>query len=198
MDKIKIVYIDDDIETELSEYLEDHFKFDGFEVLSSEREFRSDESYERLINDSSVRTADIILLDSKLFENGRVTENKYTGEELMLVLKKLNPYLEVIIITQNELVEDLDMVAKYDLSFGVSAKEHYDLMLAPKIESAIRNVLKYRKLVGRFIDNSSWEDLLKKKILATLQGTQQYDPLTKSDVDNIIVAFKEIEAILNG
>lgn len=53
--------------------------------------FNSEEGYESLINNTEVRTANIIFIDSKLFEN-RNTNGKFTGEEFKIILKTFTIY----------------------------------------------------------------------------------------------------------
>lgn len=79
MDTIKMIYIDDSPDISLSKYL-DKFRSDLCQFDYSDIEFNSEEGYESLINNTEVRTANIIFIDSKLFEN-RNTNGKFTGEE---------------------------------------------------------------------------------------------------------------------
>lgn len=198
MDKYSLVYIDDNPETELTKYLDEEFHSDKFEIACSEIIFKPEEGYESLLSNSKVRGANIILIDSRLFENKTVTGAKFTGEEFKLVLKKFFPFIEVIVITQNETDSEIMKIAKYDKSLGKSAFEYYESKLPEIINSAVANIHQYWLLAKLVKENDSWEDVLKDKIMATLKGTNTYDNLTKTDIDNLVSAFKEIQESIDG
>lgn len=61
----------------------------------------------------------------------------------------------------------------------------------------IKRIKQYRILASRINQNDSWEKLLKEKVLGTLNGTNKYDSLTKSDIDELINAFKLIQERIN-
>lgn len=60
---------------------------------------------------------------------------------------------------------------------------------------AIDNIRRYRYLADLVKDNDSWDELLKDKVLRTLNG---YDDLKKEDLDSIISAFRRIQEALDG
>lgn len=91
METLKLLYIDDHPETSLSKYL-DKYKSPSCEIEYSDIEFKPDEGYESLINNSDVKSANIIFIDSKLFENRNAIAGKFTGEEFKIILKKYFPY----------------------------------------------------------------------------------------------------------
>ena len=67
MENLKIIYIDDYPETSLSKYL-DKYKNSSCNVESLDIKFNPDAGYESLINNPDVKSANIIFIDSKLFE----------------------------------------------------------------------------------------------------------------------------------
>ena len=101
MEKYSLVYIDDNPETALTRYLDEEFRSDNYEIICSEIIFKPEDGYESLLSDQRVSSANIILIDSWLFENRTAANFKFTGEEFKLILKKLFPFIEVIVITQN-------------------------------------------------------------------------------------------------
>lgn len=197
MDKYSLVYIDDDPETTLTRYLDEEFHSDKYEIDWSEIRFKPEEGYDSLLLDPKVRTANIILVDSKLFENRTATGGKFTGEEFKLVLKKFFPYIEVIVITQNEISGEIDKIAKFDKSCGKTASEYYSSILPAIIDIAVSNIKQYWILAELVKQNDVWDDLLKEKIIGTLNGSDTYDNLTKADIDNLVSAFKQIQESLN-
>lgn len=198
MEKYSLVYIDDNPETALTRYLDEEFKSDNYELVCSEIIFKPEDGYESLLSDQRVSSANIILIDSWLFENRTATNVKFTGEEFKLILKKLFPFIEVIVITQNGTDSEIRKIAKYDKSFGESASEYYASKLPTIINKAVSDIKQYRILADLVKKNDIWEDVLKDKVIATLKGTNTYDKLTKDDIDSLILAFKEIQESLNG
>ena len=89
MEKYSLVYIDDNPETALSRYLDEEFKSDNYEIVYSEIIFNPEDGYESLLSDQTVSSANIILIDSWLFENRTAANVKFAGEEFKLILKKL-------------------------------------------------------------------------------------------------------------
>ena len=191
MDTIKMIYIDDSPDISLSKYL-DKFRSGLCQFDYSDIEFNSEEGYESLINNTEVRTANIIFIDSKLFEN-RNTNGKFTGEEYKIILKKHLPFIEVIVITQNEREEEYETIAKYDSRSDKTAQEYYDSILPELIDHAVKNIFEYRKIASRMKENTIWEDVMIEKIENSLEGKDVYDELTKTDIDHIIGIFQELQ-----
>lgn len=198
MEKYSLVYIDDNPETALSRYLDEEFKSDNYEINCSEIIFKPEEGYESLLSDQRVCSANIILIDSWLFENRTAANAKFTGEEFKLILKKLFPFIEVIVITQNGTDSNIRKIAKYDKSLAESASEYYASKLPKIINQAVSDIQQYRLLAYLVKKNDTWEDVLKDEVIATLKGSNTYDKLTKDDIDRLISAFKEIQENLNG
>lgn len=199
MDKFSLVYIDDNPDTALSKYLDLEFSSENYRIDFTEIRYSPDDGgYESLLSDSRIQHANIILVDSWLFENRTATNKKITGEEFKFVLKKYFPFIEVIVITQNEIEEGIIHISKYDKSLGKSASEYYAAILPKVIDKAVTNIAQYRLLAALVEKNDSWEDIIKEKVLATLNGTSAYDDLTTSDVDKLVSAFKEMEGCING
>jgi len=198
MEKYSLVYIDDNPETALTRYLDEEFQSDNYEIVCSEIIFKPEDGYESLLSDQRVSSANIILIDSWLFENRTAADVKFTGEEFKLILKKLLPFIEVIVITQNGTDSEIRKIAKYDKSLAGSASEYYSSKLPKIINEAVADIKQYRLLADLVRKNDTWEDVLKDKVIATLKGTNTYDKLTKDDIDSMILAFKEIQESLNG
>ena len=198
MDKYSLIYIDDNPETALTRYLDEDFHGDNYEIVCSEIIFKPDEGYESLLSDQRFSSANIILIDSRLFENRTATNAKFSGEEFKLILKKIFPFIEVIVITQNGTDSEIKKIAKYDKAFGESAAEYYASNLPKIINKAVSDIQQYRLLADLVKKNDTWDAVLKDKVIATLKGTTTYDKLTKDDIDSLILAFKEIQESLNG
>ncbi len=199
MEKYSLLYIDNNPDIPLTKYLNEEFHGKDYEIVYSEIKYKPEEGYESLLSNPKVQSANIILIDSWLFENRTAANEKITGEELKLVLKKIFPFIEVIVITQNGIDSGITKIAKYDKSLGEfdSASEYYSSHLPDFIDTAVANIRQYRLLADLVKKNDIWEEVLKDKVLATLRGTNTYDGLTKTDIDRLISAFKEIQESLD-
>lgn len=199
MEQIKILYIDDKPDTDLDKYLDKYYKNENYSIEYDLIQFNPNDGYESLLQDTRVQTANVILIDSWLFQNKTAVSGKFTGEEFKMVLQKFYPYIEVIIITQNEKDSDIDMIEKYDLSNkSKTAQEYYADEIPQYINKAIDHIHQLRIIALKISQNDSWEKLLKEKVLDTLNGTNKYDSLTKDDIDELVSTFKLIQEEING
>lgn len=186
--EIKILYIDDEIDTMLSEYLEEEY-----EINYDEYQFKIEDSYEMLLNNTKIQDANIIIIDSQLFENNKVNQ-KFTGDEVKIILRKEFPYKEVIVITQNAITNENNyVVEKYKKNSDNDAKEYYNQKLKPKIEIAKEQIQTYEKLSKKLNKNESVDKVLREKISNSLEGINKYQELKKEDIDKLINAFKEFK-----
>ena len=201
METINLVYIDDTPDIDLSRYLDNlhqYYTSNGFVFEYYEIPFDNQKDYSSLLKDARVQTANIIIIDSRLFENKPATGGKFSGEEFKFVLQKFYPYIEVIVITQNESDPELNMVSKYVKNSSQTGVSYYAAVMPQYLDSAIEKIKQYRILAKKVNENDSWESVLKEKVLGTLSGTQAYDELTKDDIDTLIHAFREIRKSING
>ena len=203
MNEIKLVYIDDQIDTVISGSLHQYCKESEDQLEYLEVQFLPQYGYESILVDEKVRTANIIIIDDRLFEERAVPaqNGKVTGEEFKLVLRKYLPFIETIVITQNRSDEELGTLPKYKYDMGrfESAEDYYANLFKTHLKEAIRKVKIYRRLSEKFRQNTNWETVIQEKVINSLQGMDTYDELTKSDIDSLIQAFKEVERqIENG
>ena len=197
MEDIRILYIDDSPDPVLAKYL-DKYTREGCRIEYSDIEFKPDDGYEILIQDSQVRSANIILIDSRLFENRTAEVGKFSGEEFKIILKKYFPFIEVIVVTQNDVDGDYETIAKFDSRDALTPEEYYGQKLSGLLDKAIRNICEFRKIAMELEENTRWESVLVEKITNSLKGYGMYDELTKHDIDQVIVAFKELQERLDG
>lgn len=197
MERFNILYIDDSPEAGLERYLDKEYTHEEYETEYADIIFDPNNGYESLIRDPKVQSANVIFIDSRLFENRTVTAGKFSGEEFKIILKKYYPFIEVIVITQNEAESDVGTISKYDSNCGKTASAYYAEQLPPYIDTAIQHILVYRRLAEKLEVNTNWETTLKEKIINSLKGVGTYDELTKTDIDNLIIAFKDIQEKIN-
>lgn len=82
------MYVDDNTDNHISEYLSEEYEYKDVKKSYEERPFTSEDSYETLLTDEKIRLADIIIIDSVLFENANFVNEKLAGEEFEIILKK--------------------------------------------------------------------------------------------------------------
>lgn len=193
MDEIKIVYVDDELDSNISRYLAKQYQHEDFQKKYDEICFKSADGYDSLIHSQKIKEANIVLIDSKLFENDRVSTGKFSGEEFKMILKKIFPFIEVIVITQNELEEDYGTISKYRGDSDGTPQQYYATKLKVVLDDAIKNINIYRNIANKLKFNEGIDKVLIEKIMSSLDGVSQYEELTTKDIDAIITAFKEIQ-----
>lgn len=193
MREINIIYIDDKPDPNLSRYLDADFSDPEFHKNYQEILFNPAEGYESLIKNPLVQTANIIIIDSMLFENSNSVSGKFSGEEFKIILRKYYPFIEVIVITQNEPEVSMGTISKYDKSQSESASEYYGRVLPELIHNAYSAIEKYYSIADKLSENNTLDKYLVEKIISSLDGSTIYDELTKSDIDSLIEAFQKIE-----
>ncbi len=189
IDKFKLIYIDDNIDNDITCYLRKNFNNENIEYY--EREFKTTETYSDLLNDDKVKTADIIIIDSKLFENRNVNK-KFTGEQFKLIVAKEFPYKKVFVISRNDDVKTVGYIKKKNFSNDVEFKKYYDKELKLKIQDAMNNIIADKKLVDEMLQNNVIDPIILEKIRNSFLGIKHFDDLKSDDIDKIISLFNEL------
>ena len=122
-----------------------------------------------------------------------MVSGKFSGEEFKIILKKYYPFIEVIVITQNEPETAMGTISKYNDSYEISASEYYGRVLPELIHNAYSNIKRYFSIADKLSGNSTLDKYLVEKVVRSLNGLSLYDELTKSDIDSLIAAFQRIE-----
>jgi len=193
MEKINMLYIDDNADAYISQYLYEEYECQGVDVEYMQRSFDPEDTYESLLTDRDVHTADIIIIDSVLFENANLSNQKLTGEEFEIILRRVFPFKEVIVVTQNDIDEEYKVIKKYDTSSGVSSKVFFEKEWKTVLDESIGRVIICRKLLKRIEEKNYVEKYFFEEIQQSLQGTSGYDKLTVADIDRLIAAFEGVK-----
>lgn len=202
MTEINIVYIDDINDEILSSYMGKVYCQCPFNLAATggsinkrykEILFRGKDGYEDLLQKADVRAANVILIDNHLFEERTVGVGRFSGKQFKVILRKLLPYVEVLIITQDETLVGENIVHKFSGRHGEDANKYYQEHLAPILDHAIEEVLEFESLADDLKQSTDVEKALVDKILSSLQGNDSYDALTKADIDSLISSFKELK-----
>lgn len=203
MNCVALTYVDDSLDPFLSDYLAD-YSYDGATIDFREYEFEDDCSYRKLLDAEEIRNANCIIIDSKLFEEKTASNGKFSGEEFELILRRLYPYIEVIVISSKEVEPGYSIVPKWTskrFSASDDAINHYDNVLKPNIDSAIKRTLQFRVLAERLRDGTedAVDDVdLLNSITASLSGVFEYETLNSAKIDQLIDAFKNIKELVDG
>lgn len=195
MEKINILYVDDKPDSFLERYLVEYCeKETEYELEYEEFVFDPQSGYTDLLQQDKIKSANIVFIDSMLFENASVGTNKFTGEEISVVIKKHYPYIEIFLITQNDMDDCFEHIRKFRSSKKADdATSYYNNEIAKKIKKAIANIINYRSCIRKLNDNPSWEQVIKEKINNTLNGVDLYNEMTKNDIDEVVRILKEIQ-----
>ena len=195
MENINILYIDDNFQVQLSQYLANNFSKIESGFTYEEIKFSPDTTIAELLNNTKILNANIIILDSRLFQNASVEEDKFNVEEVKTILQKFLPFVEILIISQNDSVEGYDFIKKFKSSrTETNYVEYYDKLLLGKIQESIKKIKVSRKMVSKIISSGRFDESIINKIRDSIDGILVYDELRKSDIDELIKAFKELES----
>lgn len=206
--KINLVYVDDQIDTTLEKYLYKHLPKqkdildEGIHFAIDEIVFKPSKGYTSLIEDEKVQQSNIIIIDERLFENATANTGQFTGEEFKVILRKFFPFIEVIVITQNEVLDNTDIISKYCSKERVinfdKVNEYYDSnqLMPRRMIDCIKNIKRYRMLNEKLQNNPNIDDGIKDKVKNSLIGVDPYGGFTKADLDVVIDKFRHIEGLV--
>lgn len=198
---IKLTYIDDKLDSLLVEYLyslsqeEKIFEYDEYPFDSGK------DSYQSLLENDAIASSDIIIVDSKLFEN-ESAKSKFTGQELKIIFATANPFIQVIVITQNNNLAKYGVIKKFATSPGNKGREqeeankYYDDVLRKEIDTAIVRVKEVRNISKLLLENSSSYEktLVVEKVHNLINKVPSYKELTDEKIDELIdIIKKDIE-----
>jgi len=203
MEKIKLVYIDNESDPYISHYIHASKRYasDKIEVNVEEIGVTGEDDVMSLIKKPVVKNANILLLDSRLFVDENVTK-KIKGEQVMLVLKKLNPFIKVLIISQHEDTRHIGVIPKFKpkkmdkttvpVDNNQVAIEYYNERLAPRLKTAIKSILKYRKIRAEIPKEETMKVVLD-QIDELMSGDFSYTNIKQADIDKLIIEIKNLE-----
>lgn len=201
---IKIVYVDDHLDESISAYFAEHYCKVPFcdeqtsEVIKKEYDevpFEENDTYEKLLLNPEVRLANIIIIDNYLFEENKA-RNKFTGKQFKLILQEVFPFIQTIIITQDQNLKGHNVVHKYNgENSKLAPNEFYNKEFEPRLKNAISDILEFRRASRELTqgEDSFKGSFLAERINNSLTGEIDYEELTKKDIDELITTFKELK-----
>lgn len=192
MDMINMCYIDDDIDLFASKYLHD-YKNEKAEIIYYQITFTSEDTYKSLLEKNEVKEADILVIDSMLFKNSKMRNNKLSGEEFAVIVRKVYPYKEVMVITQNDIDGDYGIFKKYDSSSGMDSSLFFEKEWEDVLNKAVIGILSNRKLLKRIGEKKYVETYFWEQMQSSLKGNAEYEELTVKDIDKLVEAFEKVK-----
>lgn len=200
MKEINILYIDDMIDERISKYIaEIYINEPQDDIIKKYHEFTFNYSdgYESLLGNTAIKQANIILIDNRLFEQDQASSGKFTGKQFKVLLRKLYPFIEVLVISQFNHDDGYKMIPKFNSSAG-SAEEHYASYLRPELDKSINQVIAFEKLSDELKMSEDVKTELIERVMLSIKGDESYSTLDKSDIDQLITTFKELKEQYNG
>lgn len=199
---IKICYVDDRLDLDLSEYLDEFSeKYNStpentFKIETYEVEFDiSSDNYKTLLLNKDVNEANILIIDSNLFNDHEVGEQKLTGEKFKFILNYALPYIKTIVITQNDFPENELTLKKFrSQEKSKSAFEHYDGDLKEKLMELITRIIEDRKIYKQIMEDTGIDSQLTSSIDAAISGIVVEKSFEKEDIDRLIEIFEEVKS----
>lgn len=184
---IEITYVDDEIDLFLSSYLAT-YKVSNIKIKYNEITFSQEYDYDYLMKNDDFKNSDIIIIDSRLYENNNTRGNNYTGEVLELLLRVRSPYVEVIVVTQNDVSENSATLKK--ATGGSNYEKHYNDNLKPFLDYFVKRVAEYRKIKEK-INKENFDKFICERIEDFLNHDDVYS-LSSKDIDEIIRHLNKI------
>lgn len=197
MTTINFLYIDDKIDPHVTNYMK-NIKINNviFDVNQYKFIPKTDD-YRTLLQNQKVLDADLIFIDSMLFENANVGDVKIAGEEIQLIFQKIFPYKEVLVISQNGNDETKGIISKLRTKDIQNYEEFFENNWKPKITDLVNKIIATRNIFMQLKLNNNIENLIKEKIQNTIQSISKYEDLEKTDIDECISLFNEIKEAIN-
>lgn len=191
---IEVLYIDDSIDLSVSTLLRRFFP-----KHYDELKFSDDMIIDNLLNHDKVKKADLVIVDSRLFERKSKTKNKFLGEDFRLLLKDAFPFKECIVITQyNQSGEGDDLKSKAGTiqkktDPRMSDTAYWTDIFKPNIDSAVDMINKYKVLYQLVSNNKDVNLYTLERLEERSKGELKYESLKVEDIDRIVDALKDVE-----
>lgn len=199
---ITISYIDDRIDPILSRYLDEYCnrcneeKKLNYELQFSEYSFQKTDNYKTLLSNDLINKANIIVIDSRLFENENSSLSKFTGEQFKIILRQVLPFIKTIVISQNFSEADSLTIQKFQSARSNNIedyKEHYDKTLEPTLKQNILETIEEHEILNQLALENEVDSLLLGTIQSTILGIRDTALFEKDDLDELIKLFNEVK-----
>lgn len=196
---ILLCYIDDNPEDALGKYLFDFTSKHKSLEYSEHKFLPNKESYDILLNSQQVSKSDIIIIDSKLFENKNAPTNdiRLTGEKFKTAIKADFPYKKVLVISSKTIANDSVTISKFNAIRSANALEesqkYYEEKLEQILEFSVQEIKEQREIIPELKAIPDIDKVKAEKIANMEQGIKELDEIKKSDIDLLVNIFQEIK-----
>ncbi|AVQ29488.1 hypothetical protein C4N20_15765 [Fusobacterium ulcerans] len=201
MEVINIAYVDDIIERAISGFLDEYdYNIKPVEIRSYEIKFTKEDDYKTLLKKLTDKNINLLVIDSALFLLDDQRDKRFTGEEFKIILKRLFPYIETIVISQNEQKDSYDIIKKYncDKNLSQDPEEYYSEILGKCIDKKINEILMGREIFKKLDEKKEVDSELLEKISLSLDGGDEYSELKSEDIKELIEEFKKLKRAIDG
>lgn len=194
---INIAYVDDKFDREISKYLYNYqYDENKVKIVSCEIEFTKEDNYKTLLKKLTDKGINLLIIDSALYLLEDQREKRFTGEEFKIILKRLFPYIETIVVSQNEKKDSYDIIKKYNDE--KNPEKYYSEILGKCIDKKINEILMGREIFKNLDEKRELDSELLEKISLSLSGGDEYSELKGEDIKELIEIFKELKRSING
>ncbi len=185
--KIKVCYLDDDHDSPLTNFLKSKDHLFAYEEIGMD----GCNSIESIISKIDEKSPDILVIDSQLYDNADASF-KITGQELELFLFNNKPFIQTIIISQNDDTESINYVKKCKTREQKNANEYYEDNLMPIISFLVFKVNRMIKINVRFSKNEIYSKWTRDMVETKLSNNDFYN-ISDNKIDELIELIKGLE-----
>lgn len=198
---ITICYIDDRNDPILSRYIDEFCNkyieeenISKYELKSVDYTFQDTDNYKTLLSNDRINRANIIVIDSKLFENENSSLSKFTGEQFKIILRQVLPFIKTIVVSQNPASSDSLTIQKFQSAIsGSNYKDYYDESLKPILIQNILQTVEEHEILSELAQENEVDSLLLGTIQSTILGIRDTALFEKDDLDELIKLFNEVK-----
>lgn len=201
MNKINILYVDDKPESQLVRYLKKFVEThnEGYELFFNQLNFKCNYTIESFFQNAKVIDADIIVLDSQLYEHSSCKTPRIHGEELHILICENFCFKQVVVLSQykENIGEKYGIIPKYKsrTDGANNSEQHYADELEPALIKKIQSILEMRNILhDKILQNNTIEKCKRDELQDLMElGNAHYRKLTDMKIDEMISIIKEIK-----
>ena len=184
-------FYDDTVKNEITRFVNKKDIYKEYEFKYESYKFKPGDDYKKLLDNEVVSKANIIVIDSRLFENENSSLSKFTGEQFKIILRQVFPFIKTIVISQNGGNDDSLTVEKW--KGVIQSKDHYHQHLLPILIRNILSTIEEHRILSQLTLENEIDPVLIGTIHNTISGMVDTALFEKQDLDELINLFKEVK-----
>jgi len=181
----------DTVKNEITRFINKRDIYKEYEFKYESYKFKPGDDYKKLLDNEVVSKANIIVIDSRLFENENSLLSKFTGEQFKIILRQVFPFIKTIVISQNGGNDDSLTVEKW--KGFIQSKDHYHQHLLPILIRNILSTIEEHRILSQLTLENEVDPVLIGTIHNTISGMVDTALFEKQDLDELINLFKEVK-----